>query len=1116
MAMLESAEQQRHTPEAGSPSAPPAAVDAAVRALVEQSTAHELSVDRLRHLIAEVDLKSDDLAPLKAVVLQSIHAAETWQRTLQDVLEEIDALALKTAESDRFTEEWWDATHRVLEEVLQAAPPQGMNRWIGAYLDALLAWRLDICGRLVSEPFSFPPDAADLLAIFRRGTFALTYGRYFDYRYGEALPMLGFLADRTADPDAEPLVDTTARALLLLLLGRVLLYAASDSTTARVHFEQAKTLLPDDARPDAALAEYYRVNSDRDQALRLSQQAAKRASAVPDAHIALGLVFETDKHWDEADDWYEEAIRILRRPHGLTDVISDLDRLMAPVSGNVYLQLARMLVAENRFEPALDAVDIAVGEAAPRTNLFHINHDGSYTERIGYRLMGQILEELERPSEAADAHFEAGYRFAVVDEHRIAIDLFERARTLKPDHVPTYWELADALRRGSDLPTTPHADGQKIAQSLKVWQEGAEIAWPDPEYAWAYNTRALLCEELAGLPDADQRALWWEAVAYIERGLLLDQTSAQSLAFLARYHRSLRNHATASHASARALNLEPDNVAALDEQAGILFDAGRYAGAEQVINHRLSLAQEPWVDGFKAEILLFMDQAEQHQEARDLLTKLLEILPDDVSYRGLRALSLELLGEPDQAAADHQWIWDHRDDPGYRENPIAIGWAAYSLGLLDDAIPLFAASRSDPGSASVARRNLGLCYLRQGDPVLAEEELRAGIALASTMPELDELASQDFPLLLKDTSDSSEREGMRDLMTRLTPAIEMRRSELQGTRSPLEELNALLPSLEQTDGALEWAWVGAQAGRARLLLEAERWDKAFEVYLTITERDALRPSPTFPESRRGVEEALLSLSESYKRAGDVNGVIQTQRKLVDLQLVLKFDAEFEIASVYASANRIDDALAHVRNALVIAKENEDRWQAHEAHMLNGDILWDARRLDEAHAAYLAAKVLEDEMIFGVGADGVPMADRASTERFTWQFTTVMPPGWWAGGEIRLIAPDGRGHLIVSREPVDQEMDAGRYARDRGDALIQSSAAYRELEFAAVEMFGGRQGYLRRFEFAEPDGDLTTHIELYCVEGGRAYVATATMPSEDSGGYEQDMRLILSGLRFELE
>jgi hypothetical protein len=164
--------------------------------------------------------------------------------------------------------------------------------------------------------------------------------------------------------------------------------------------------------------------------------------------------------------------------------------------------------------------------------------------------------------------------------------------------------------------------------------------------------------------------------------------------------------------------------------------------------------------------------------------------------------------------------------------------------------------------------------------------------------------------------------------------------------------------------------------------------------------------------------------------------------------------------------------------------------------------------------YVAA--LEDEMIFATSADGEPSAGESSLERFKCQLTTPMPSGWLAGEMLQLKSPTGASRLVVASDPVGKGVNAERFARDRGETLRQSAAEYRELEFVPAEIFGGHQGYLRRLELTGPNTEPKTHIELYCVEGGRAYVAIAMMPLSEIDSYERNMRLILDGIRIEPE
>src|SRR5205807_2807264 len=111
--------------------------------------------------------------------------------------------------------------------------------------------------------------------------------------------------------------------------------------------------------------------SDREKALTLFQEAIKLSPKQPDGYIGKGLLCEDQELWDEADDCYEEAIGAVE---GEKDIELALNKFLAPVSGNLYLQLARKLKKKRDLERALQAVTRAIGMG--------IKDQGEYPERI--------------------------------------------------------------------------------------------------------------------------------------------------------------------------------------------------------------------------------------------------------------------------------------------------------------------------------------------------------------------------------------------------------------------------------------------------------------------------------------------------------------------------------------------------------------------------------------------------------------------------------------------------------------------------------------------------------------------------------------------------------------
>ena len=136
-------------------------------------------------------------------------------------------------------------------------------------------------------------------------------------------------------------------------------------------------------------------------------------------------------------------------------------------------------------------------------------------------------------------------------------------------------------------------------------------------------------------------------------------------------------------------------------------------------------------------------------------------------------------------------------------------------------------------------------------------------------------------------------------------------------------------------------------------------------------------------------------------------------------------------------------------------------------------------------------------------------------RFKPQLTAVLHEGWLAKESITLLAPDGQANVIASSESLDPSIDTTeRYAEIQGEILGKEFEGYREFQFESTKVLGGREGFMRRFEWTPPDGQPVTQIQLYYTEGGRGYTATATTPSEHTQRFELVLRQILGELQIE--
>jgi hypothetical protein len=92
-------------------------------------------------------------------------------------------------------------------------------------------------------------------------------------------------------------------------------------------------------------------------------------------------------------------------------------------------------------------------------------------------------------------------------------------------------------------------------------------------------------------------------------------------------------------------------------------------------------------------------------------------------------------------------------------------------------------------------------------------------------------------------------------------------------------------------------------------------------------------------------------------------------------------------------------------------------------------------------------------------------------------------------------------MIVSSEPIDASLDVERYVAIQGELLDREFVGYYEESLEPARVFGGRSGYIRRFGWSPPDGVPVRQIQVYAVEEGRGFTATATAPLHAAPGFE---------------
>jgi hypothetical protein len=123
----------------------------------------------------------------------------------------------------------------------------------------------------------------------------------------------------------------------------------------------------------------------------------------------------------------------------------------------------------------------------------------------------------------------------------------------------------------------------------------------------------------------------------------------------------------------------------------------------------------------------------------------------------------------------------------------------------------------------------------------------------------------------------------------------------------------------------------------------------------------------------------------------------------------------------------------------------------------------------------------------------------------------VPAGWYAKESLTVMDPHGQANVIVSSEPVDSTIDSATYASIQGELLDKEFVGYYEESFEPITVFGGRSGFIRRFGWSPPDGVPVRQIQVYVVEEGRGFTATATTPLTSFERFEATFPEVIGSL-----
>lgn len=637
--------------------------------------------------------------------------------------------------------------------------------------------------------------------------------------------------------------------------GRALLKIAPEQ--GRALLERAVQMMPDEPLAQAALGDYFRVSGDAERARAHYQQALSHNS--PDAHIGLGLLAEAERAWLRADDHYAEALTILGNDASMLTALRHFNR---PQSGNLYLQAVRRLRQSDR-EAALRAADLALA--------LGVRDDTPYPERVAHRLRAELLEALGREREAAEAYFEAGKRFLWLNQYAVAVQLLRAACRLQPDHAPAHWFLANALLGQAALPTYPFVDETLLRESENALQNGLALRLPDADHAWAYDVRALQCESRARLPEQQADDLRWQALAFLERGLILNDADVYRWQLLNRIYRALNLERLAIDAARRAALLGDDS--ALEESITTLVNAGQYEEALPLLER--FHAQKPlWTQAVQAYIHVRQEQAER---ALRLIETVIERADRLFAwYLNVRADAYRLQGEYERAADTYRYLWEQRDAPLYAADGNACGWSGVVLGYAEQALPyLERALTQDSEAPTHIYANLGFAYLALAEFAQAQAAFEQAVALLTNPQQHWQLIRLDLPTVRYISADWTHAEAAEEWLAHVEARLNERLAEI-GQPQPL---TALLESLDFAPNG-SWQFIAQQASLGRLYTETGQHAAAALCYQRL-----LAESERFPEAGACFSDALIELmkeADDQFKDGEVNAALERYRELTEL------------------------------------------------------------------------------------------------------------------------------------------------------------------------------------------------------------------------------------------
>lgn len=733
-----------------------------------------------------------DEKTLTAAVTDLSRALGAVLRGVDRAKDELDRIAAERVVP--FSEAWWERRRR---DAASGTGVQASRAWVVSYVEALLAGRPDVAQRLCEPSLGLAPgDEPELVASARTAADALAHGR---------LPGVVPVARTILDgPWADGLtIDDRVDLEVLLARGSIRSGARTTPVQARLERAAASAARYGDpaleSRLVAVLGECSLAEDDIDAARAEFQRAVDITADEPAGLVGLAVLEERAQNWSRATALYDRAAA------AVVPDVTELDRLHAPTTGNLYWRLSRRLSQDpDRAEDALAALDRALALGMSGT--------AQHQERRAFVDKAHLLERLERPAEAARAYHDAGDRYSQDGDQATARGYLERAISLDGTQALYHWGLAEVLRLLAQLPDGT-VDAARVRAGIAAWDAGTALRAPTADESWVHLVHGLLRHDHV-VREQSERHRVWTSVGDVECALLLDDGSATAWSFLSMVHLELGMTGSALHAADRARLAAPGDDFTAYVTSRSLAAVGR---VDEAIASAAGLGT-PWA-------MLQIPLLHVLQGRPDSALAVLDGAPADREVDPLeprvRSICLTRAGRDDDAAAAMAHLWPAEDapEPGDRHT---AAWAGYLLGHLDRAAQLLEGSLGDgPTNASNQRIDLGLILLARGGPGDLERGqglVEDGVRECPWWDTVCHLRDTELPSLVRRTATSPHATAARELVGPIEALCAARMDELaRSDRDPRAEAGEALASAEPADDVapVDWRpgqpWHGSRA-----------------------------------------------------------------------------------------------------------------------------------------------------------------------------------------------------------------------------------------------------------------------------------------------------------------